>query len=45
MVLLTVKSEFAQHIVVNALALTSWFVRTVVWTRDVSFLDEFRFRV
>lgn len=30
MVLLTVKSEFVQHVAVNALALTSQFVHTTV---------------
>ena len=35
MVLLTVKSEFVQHVVVNALVLVSKFVYTMVWMRKL----------
>jgi hypothetical protein len=34
--LLTVKSEFVQHVAVNALVLTSEFVSTTVWNNGFS---------
>lgn len=42
-ILLNVKSEFVQHVAVNALVLTSQFVSSTVW--NSSFLDEFRLRL